>query len=129
MPGSLGVGGSGAIMGVLGARIGEGLVKYHDRGGGIDDLCITGVSVGFVLMMSFVPFVDWPAHVGGAVSGLVVGLIAFSHDNLWGRYGCKVRGGTTNNCLGAHAGEKNTETKEERNVGTHILVTLSYREC
>jgi membrane associated rhomboid family serine protease len=91
MPGSLGVGGSGAIMGVLGARIGEGLVKYYDAGGGIDDLCVTGVSVIFVLLMSFVPFVDWPAHVGGMASGFVLGLIAFSHQNFWGRYGCKVR--------------------------------------
>jgi len=50
-PGVLGVGGSGAIMGVLGARIGEGLVKYYDKGGGIDDLKITIVSVVFVLLM------------------------------------------------------------------------------
>ena len=42
---------SGAIMGVLGARIGEGLVKYYDKGGGIDDLKITIVSVVFVLLM------------------------------------------------------------------------------
>ncbi|GMI26315.1 hypothetical protein TrRE_jg7462 [Triparma retinervis] len=88
-PGKLGVGGSGAIMGVLGARIGEGLVKYYDVGGGIDDLETNIVSLAFVLLMSFVPFVDWPAHVGGAVVGFVMGSIRFANSTLFGRYGCK----------------------------------------
>jgi membrane associated rhomboid family serine protease len=90
-PGVLGVGGSGAIMGILGARISEGLVKYYDEAGGIDDLETNIVSLAFVLMMSFVPFVDWPAHVGGAVAGFVVGSIRFANSTLFGRYGCKVR--------------------------------------
>lgn len=77
-------------MGILGARIGEGLVKYADKQGGIDDLCVTAVSVVFVLLMSFVPFVDWPAHCGGALSGLVLGLIIFSNDSIWSRYKCKL---------------------------------------
>ncbi|GMH78030.1 hypothetical protein TL16_g07634, partial [Triparma laevis f. inornata] len=77
-PGVLGVGASGAIMGILGARIGEGLVKYYDRDGGIVDLTDTICAVVIVMGLSFVPFVDWPAHLGGAVSGLFLGIILFS---------------------------------------------------
>ena len=78
-------------MGILGARISEGLVKYYDEAGGIDDLETNIVSLAVVLGMSFVPFVDWPAHLGGAVAGFVVGSIRFANSTLFGRYGCKVR--------------------------------------
>ncbi|GMI00564.1 hypothetical protein TrVE_jg2453 [Triparma verrucosa] len=77
-PGVLGVGASGAIMGVLGARVGEGLVKFYDSDGGIVDLSDTVCSIIIVMALSFVPFVDWPAHLGGAVSGVSLGIVFFS---------------------------------------------------
>ena len=95
-------------MGVLGARVGEGerglsetfhkieeektqtpksktlqrknkgLVKFYDSDGGIVDLSDTVCSIIVVMALSFVPFVDWPAHLGGAVSGVSLGIVFFS---------------------------------------------------
>ena len=81
MPYTLGVGASGAIMGVLGARVAEGLVKYYDANGGIIDMSEVVCAIIIVLLFSFVPFVDWPAHLGGAVSGFMVGLCIFSFSS------------------------------------------------
>jgi hypothetical protein len=42
-------------------------------------------SVVIVGLFSFIPYVDWAAHLGGFLAGLVVGLMAFafSVDNFW----------------------------------------------
>lgn len=81
MPYTLGVGASGAIMGVLGARVGEGLVRYYDEAGGIVDLSEVICAITMVLLLSFMPFVDWPAHLGGALAGLGIGTCIFAFSS------------------------------------------------
>jgi len=43
-------------------------------------LVLAGGGVLLVLVFSFIPFVDWAAHLGGMLTGMAVGLILFSCD-------------------------------------------------
>jgi len=88
MPNSISVGSSGALMGLFGAKLSEvfcrsceskrtkqGRIGHEvrmEQCGGV--LC----SVLIVGLFSFIPFVDWAAHLGGLLAGIAVGLILFS---------------------------------------------------
>ena len=70
-PRSLSIGASGALFGL----IGFGVVHGRMRGGTLfrafsDDLLRWAL---FGLVMSFIPGIDWAAHVGGLISGCVAG--------------------------------------------------------
>lgn len=65
-PGVVSVGASGAVFGLLGATL-VVLVKLRRDVTGILVLLGINVAVGFVF-----PFIDWRAHFGGFVVGLVV---------------------------------------------------------
>lgn len=88
MPNSVSVGSSGAVMGLFGGKLAEVLcracestktpqakvaasVRKEQLGG---TLC----AVTLVMAFSFIPFVDWAAHLGGLVAGVVVGIPIFS---------------------------------------------------
>ena len=53
-----------------------------------------------VLLLSFVPFVDWPAHLGGALAGLGIGTCIFAFSSGSWRSRPKVRGGEKRNTRG-----------------------------
>jgi len=95
MPDSIGVGSSGAVCGLFGAKLAELLiVKYRCKraqrknnstvqeeiGHEIhrDQLIHILINVVVVGAFSFVPFVDWAAHLGGFVSGIAIGIMFFS---------------------------------------------------
>ena len=51
-------------------------------------------SVVVVMLFSFIPFVDWAAHLGGLISGFVVGMVLFAFSLrsklsmfFWGVFG------------------------------------------
>jgi len=88
MPNSISVGSSGAVMGLFGAKLAEVVcrccetadsrakrvaqdVRKEQCGG---TLC----AVTLVMAFSFIPFVDWAAHLGGLISGLLTGFAVFS---------------------------------------------------
>lgn len=85
LPDSVGVGSSGAVMGMLTAWI----VWIVFRWKKIPEQCRTQrncqlfmvlASVAITLGMSFSPYVDWGAHFGGALQGLLWGLILLCHE-------------------------------------------------
>eukprot|EP00547_Thalassionema_nitzschioides_P001490 CAMPEP_0194206390 /NCGR_PEP_ID=MMETSP0156-20130528/5439_1 /TAXON_ID=33649 /ORGANISM="Thalassionema nitzschioides, Strain L26-B" /LENGTH=321 /DNA_ID=CAMNT_0038932911 /DNA_START=130 /DNA_END=1095 /DNA_ORIENTATION=+ len=88
MPNSISVGSSGAVMGLFGAKLAEVMcrccesedsrqkrvahtVRKEQCGG---TLC----AVTLVMAFSFIPYVDWAAHLGGLLAGLLAGFAVFS---------------------------------------------------
>eukprot|EP00980_Cylindrotheca_fusiformis_P009684 scaffold2141_cov120-Cylindrotheca_fusiformis.AAC.19 len=88
MPGAISVGSSGAVMGLFGAKLAEVIVRFCDRDkttqGRIahqvrKEQC-AGVtcSVIVVMLFSFIPYVDWSAHLGGLAAGFCTGMVLFA---------------------------------------------------
>jgi hypothetical protein len=73
---------------LFGAKLAEGIIRCRESRKSEQDklshdiLCeqfgTTLCSVVLVLLFSFVPYVDWAAHVGGLLAGFTVGLMVFS---------------------------------------------------
>lgn len=90
MPDAISVGSSGAVMGLFGAKGAEVICRCcesthneQDRvGHQVRKEQCAGVmcSVTVVLLFSFVPYVDWAAHLGGLLAGFCVGMIIFAAD-------------------------------------------------
>ena len=90
MPQAVSVGSSGAVMGLFGAKLSELTLRMFEdketrqqlvahevrREQGFAVTC----SVIVVLLFSFVPYVDWAAHVGGLIAGLAIGIAIFSAE-------------------------------------------------
>uniref|UniRef100_A0A6U0S1P1 rhomboid protease n=1 Tax=Eucampia antarctica TaxID=49252 RepID=A0A6U0S1P1_9STRA len=88
MPDNISVGSSGAIMGLFGAKLSEIFVKWYEPRETIlekvghavrkEQLCMVSGGVVLVMLLSFIPYVDWAAHLGGLLSGIAVGMVVFS---------------------------------------------------
>jgi membrane associated rhomboid family serine protease len=88
MPNAVSVGSSGAVMGLFGGKLAEVLLRCCERQITKQDqvaatvrkeqCCVVTFSVILVMAFSFIPFVDWAAHLGGLVAGFVIGLALFS---------------------------------------------------
>jgi membrane associated rhomboid family serine protease len=78
MPNSLSVGSSGAVMGLFGAKLSEVVLRACERVRTKQDrvahsvrkeqCCVVSCSVVLVLAFSFIPYVDWAAHVVSCLS-------------------------------------------------------------
>jgi membrane associated rhomboid family serine protease len=90
MPDAISVGSSGAVMGLFGGKGAEVLCRCCETSHSEQDKvghqvrkeqCM-GVmcSVTIVLLFSFIPYVDWAAHLGGLLAGFCVGMILFAVD-------------------------------------------------
>lgn len=89
-PNTIGVGSSGSVCGLFGAKLAESFCRMREstklpqRELAHKILCeqfgSTLCSVVLILVFSFIPFVDWAAHIGGLLGGFVVGLMLFA----WG---------------------------------------------
>lgn len=94
MPEQISVGSSGGICGLFGAKLSEVFCRFCEArrtrqqriGHEVRTEQCKGVmcSVVIIALFSFIPYVDWAAHLGGFLAGLVVGLMAFafSVDNF-----------------------------------------------
>lgn len=90
MPDAISVGSSGAVMGLFGGKLAEVLMRMCERPDSEQsrighevrkEQCMAVTcSVTLVMAFSFIPYVDWAAHLGGLVSGLVVGICIFAWD-------------------------------------------------
>jgi membrane associated rhomboid family serine protease len=88
MPDAVSVGSSGAVMGLFGGKLAEITMRACERVRTKQDhvgkkvrkeQCIAvSCSVVLVMAFSFIPFVDWAAHVGGVLAGLCIGVIIFA---------------------------------------------------
>jgi membrane associated rhomboid family serine protease len=88
MPDSISVGSSGAVMGLFGAKLSEiallcceNSTTLKERAAALSrkrQACQVFGGIVLVMAMSFIPFVDWAAHLGGVIAGFVIGLVCFS---------------------------------------------------
>lgn len=88
MPDQISVGSSGAIMGLFGAKFAEIVVLLCETGTTVRELaaqqsrkeqaCHVIFGIIIVMAMSFIPYVDWAAHLGGLVAGFAIGIVCFS---------------------------------------------------
>jgi len=88
MPDNISVGSSGAVMGLFGAKFSEIVLLCCEKSTNVRELSdersrkqqaslvIGGIVI--VAAMSFIPYVDWAAHLGGMIAGFVLGLVCFS---------------------------------------------------
>jgi rhomboid protease GluP len=130
VPGTLGVGASGALLGLIGARQAQCFVKLWstrlpgnpdewsedgvrgEGGGGLylsmsedreyledvnardrayrwQELRITFCQCALIAAMSFIPLIDWAAHLGGYVTGLLLGFVLYTFPRLHKRRRCR----------------------------------------
>ena len=90
MPEAVSVGSSGAVMGLFGGKLAEVILRCCEHtdtpekqmGSKVRrEQCLTVTcSVVVVLAFSFIPYVDWAAHLGGLLGGIVVGIGVFALD-------------------------------------------------
>jgi membrane associated rhomboid family serine protease len=88
LPGVLSVGSSGAVMGIFGAKLSEIVCRSCESRESVQEKVghairkhqlaeALGGSI-IVMLFSFIPFVDWAAHLGGLLTGITVGLTVFA---------------------------------------------------
>jgi membrane associated rhomboid family serine protease len=90
MPDAISVGSSGAVMGLFGGKAAEVICRCcessdhaHEKvGHQVRKEQCAGVmcSVTVVMLFSFIPYVDWAAHLGGLIAGFCIGMIMFAID-------------------------------------------------
>ena len=90
MPDAISVGSSGAVMGLFGGKSAEVICRYFETADNYQDRVAHKVrmeqcagvtcSVIIVMLCSFIPYVDWAAHLGGLIAGFCVGMILFACD-------------------------------------------------
>ncbi|KAL7573189.1 hypothetical protein ACA910_018848 [Epithemia clementina (nom. ined.)] len=90
MPQAVSVGSSGAVMGLFGGKLAEVVLRCCERTDTPErqvsskvrreQCCTVTCSVIVVLAFSFIPYVDWAAHLGGLLGGIVVGLALFAFE-------------------------------------------------
>jgi len=88
MPDQISVGSSGAIMGLFGAKFAEIVVLLCEKVTTVREMaasqsrkeqaCHVILGIIVVMAMSFIPYVDWAAHLGGLVAGFAIGIVLFS---------------------------------------------------
>ena len=89
-PDAISVGSSGAVMGLFGGKLSEVILKCGAKEESEEERtnakvrkeqCLAvSCSVITVMAFSFVPYVDWAAHLGGLVGGLAVGCVIFATE-------------------------------------------------
>jgi len=97
LPDSLGVGSSGAIMGILGAWLAEIVCAWsstpeEELGQRSANLVLVFLNILITLSFSLVPLVDWAAHIGGLLAGWMMGVVLFGHkfqSPIW-RHGSRI---------------------------------------
>jgi rhomboid protease GluP len=80
-PNTISVGASGAIFGLYGAILGLLLTNAFPEGGKKGILMMIGIYVGINLLWGLTGGIDNAAHIGGLLSGALIGLILYKLDN------------------------------------------------
>lgn len=92
-PNALGVGSSGALCGLLGAWCSFILITWNQTSP-VDiklrnaQTFSVGISVGMIVAISFVPLMDFAAHIGGLVIGAALAMALFAgrlQHHMWRR--------------------------------------------
>lgn len=96
LPDSVGVGSSGALLGMLTAWIVWIIFRWRkvppeSKGQRNCQLVVVTAAVALTLAFSFTDYVDWAAHFGGAIQGCIAGLMMLSKEieNYYLRWGIR----------------------------------------
>lgn len=82
-PNAISVGASGALCGIIGARISDVALRWKkmNQQTRISNGISIAILVFFTMMMSFTSsYVDWASHLGGLITGIMIGLALFAHE-------------------------------------------------
>jgi rhomboid protease GluP len=79
-PNTISVGASGAIFGLYGAILGLLLTNAFPEGGKKGILMMIGIYVGINLLWGLTGGIDNAAHIGGLLSGALIGIILYKLD-------------------------------------------------
>ena len=79
-PNTISVGASGAIFGLYGAILGLLLTNAFPKGGKKGILLMIGIYVGINLLWGLTGGIDNAAHIGGLLSGALIGIILYKLD-------------------------------------------------
>jgi len=98
-PNKLSVGSSGALCGIMGAWAPFLIITWHqvlprDQKVRNAQLFLVVVSDLLLIPLSFLPMVDWAAHIGGLVSGAALSVVVFAdklQEKVW-RIGARAVG-------------------------------------
>ena len=87
----VGVGASGAIMGLIGAKLGWIVCNWFKLTVQLRIYHLTSIAFVtlFTLIASFSEYVDWAAHIGGLFLGVFCGLLVFA--NQWHHKNIKIQ--------------------------------------
>lgn len=80
-PNTISVGASGAIFGLYGAILGLLLTNAFPEGGKKGILMMIGIYVGINLLWGLTGGIDNAAHIGGLLSGALIGIILYKTDS------------------------------------------------
>jgi len=84
LPDSISVGASGAIMGLIGAKVSNIILRWRKIPP--QAKLMQCINVGFIivitLLWSFSDYIDWSGHVGGLVCGFVFGFACFALSEI-----------------------------------------------
>lgn len=79
-PNKIGVGASGALMGILGGFVGELALQFYKLTPTTRPLLIqAAVWSAIGLLLGIAPFIDFFAHAGGWITGFLIGIALHSH--------------------------------------------------
>lgn len=80
-PNTISVGASGAIFGLYGAILGLLLTNAFPKNGKKSILIMIGIYVGINLLWGLTGGIDNAAHIGGLLSGAIIGIILYKLDD------------------------------------------------
>ena len=87
-PNEIGVCSSGALMGIFGAKIAQAITwsiftldkDYRKQANGMfERLGGVVLSATIVFLLTFFTYIDWSGHLGGLITGFLVGMVFFSY--------------------------------------------------
>lgn len=97
LPDSVGVGSSGAVLGMLSAWLVWIVFRWKKvpqecRTQRNCQLVMVTAAITLTLVFSFSKYVDWAAHFGGAIQGIIAGIMALTHelDNFYTKWGLRL---------------------------------------
>jgi membrane associated rhomboid family serine protease len=82
LPNNISVGASGAIMGLIGAKIANIICRWYKipPQHRIVQVISVAITVAIVMLWGFSEYIDWASHLGGLAMGLFLGFVAFANE-------------------------------------------------
>jgi membrane associated rhomboid family serine protease len=82
LPNTISVGASGAIMGMIGAKVANIVCRWYKipPQHRIVQVISVAITIAIVMLWSFSSYIDWASHLGGLIVGALLGFAAFANE-------------------------------------------------